>query len=366
VVAENLLLREQSRIETTQIAYSGFAGPAVVLPPNAKNIERRVPLILIGARNAVESALRARAVEYADAELQKAQSKLAVLEEAWATFRGHDHDRYERDFTVLAHDAMRFGEEARAVAVERAQQARVQSERETALIAIAQARSDAANAHEAAEHARAELTRAQQDAEAARRRAEQAQTDADRSKANEDIARAEAEEARLQAEQARVSEDLARTEAEETRARLEEAKRDQQAMRDALDAAVAEVLEARRETRGLIVDISDVLFDVNQASLTPGALDKVRKLAGILMEYSGGYRIDIEGHTDSTGSGDFNQRLSEERAQSVRAALVAAGIPAERIAEPRGAGKERPVATNGTTVGRQFNRRVEIVIADIK
>ena len=127
--------------------------------------------------------------------------------------------------------------------------------------------------------------------------------------------------------------------------------------------SIAAILETRSEAR-LDVDLSDVLFDTNRASLRPGAKEKLSKLSGIPDGLSGEYRLEIEGHADALGSDSYNLRLSEARADSVRDYLVSAGIPGGRIIAVRGFGKDQPVASNQTASGRQQNRRVEIVISD--
>jgi outer membrane protein OmpA-like peptidoglycan-associated protein len=108
-----------------------------------------------------------------------------------------------------------------------------------------------------------------------------------------------------------------------------------------------------------------VLFDFNQASLRSGAREKLSKLAGILLAYPGNYRIEIEGHTDAVGTDEYNLKLSQDRAESVRYFLVQSSIAESRIVGTRGLGEVRPVATNDTPEGRQMNRRVEIIIADV-
>ena len=107
--------------------------------------------------------------------------------------------------------------------------------------------------------------------------------------------------------------------------------------------------------------MSDVLFDSGQATLRPGAREKLAKVAGILLAYPG-LTLEVEGHTDSIGPGDYNKDLSEHRANAVRTFLIQQGIP-ESSAVARGYGKTQPVATNGTAVGRQQNRRVELIVS---
>jgi outer membrane protein OmpA-like peptidoglycan-associated protein len=303
------------------------------------------PLPVLGARRAVEIARRARALDYAEEELRQAEIRLAALEQIWP-----QHRRNEKRFSGEAQEVMRLAEQARALSVERQEQATLAAERRAANRTIAQAQSEAEEARDETARAKEEtasyrdaLLRSESDLAQARQRVEQAQTEADRAKANEDLAKVQAEHARLEAEQAR---------------------RERDAAQQRLFVSLSEILETRREARGLIVNLSDVLFDFNQATLKPGAKEKLSKLSGVLLAYPGKYRIEIEGHTDSIGSDEYNLRLSESRAGSVRNYIVQSGIDPTRIVAVTGLGKTRPVATNDTAAGRQMNRRVEIVIAE--
>jgi len=121
------------------------------------------------------------------------------------------------------------------------------------------------------------------------------------------------------------------------------------------------VLDTRETARGLIVNMSDVLFDTGQYTLRPGAKEKLAKVSGILLAHPG-LVLAVEGHTDSVGGDDYNQTLSEHRAGAVREYLVAQGIPPDSVTA-QGFGKTMPVADNGTAEGRQQNRRVEIVVS---
>jgi len=303
------------------------------------------PLDVLGARRSVEIARRARAHQYADAELRDAEAKLAALEQIWPADR-KDQKRYD----ALAHDVMRLAEHARSTSMERAEVARLDNERRAASSTIARAeneadraRAEAGAAKDEAANYKAAMEAAKQEAALAKERVEQAKTDADREKANAELAKAEAEEARLQAEQAKQERDAAQTN---------------------LYKSLSAILETRREARGLIINLSDVLFDLDKSSLKPGAREKLSKLTGILMAYPGPYHVQIEGYTDSTGGVEYNQKLSESRAQSVRDYLLQSGLTAERITGTRGFGLTNPVATNDTPEGRQMNRRVEIIISD--
>ncbi len=350
IVAENTLRKgTEGVIQASRIEYSGDPGTLYVVATQESPSVRAdysTPLMILGARRSVEIARRAGAQRYAEPELREAEVKLAALEQTWPARR-----KDEMKFSGLAHDVMRLGERARELAVERMIAARLEEERRVASSTIAAAVSDADRAKAEAERARAQAAASQQAVERgerelaeAHRRVDQAQTEAERAKANEDLARAEAERARLEADRA---------------------KQDKDELQQRLFTSISAILETRREARGLIVNLSDVLFDFNQASLKPGAREKLSKLAGIMLAYPGTYHIEIEGHTDAVGTQDYNQKLSEDRAQSVSSYLLKESLPSDRIVAVRGFGKLRPVATNDTPEGRQMNRRVEIIITDL-
>jgi outer membrane protein OmpA-like peptidoglycan-associated protein len=350
IVAENTLRKgTEGVIQASRIEYSGDPGTLYVVATQespALSADYTTPLLILGARRSVEIARRAGAHRYAEAELREAEVKLAALEQTWPERR-----KDEIKLSGLAHDVMRLGERARQLAVERMIAARLEEERRVASTTIAAAVSDADRAKADADRARAQaaasqeaVERAERELAEAHRRVDQAQTEAERAKANEDLARAEAERARLEADRA---------------------KQDKDELQQKLFTSISAILETRREARGLIVNLSDVLFDFNQASLKPGARERLSKLAGILLAYPGVYHIEIEGHTDSVGSQDYNQKLSEDRAQSVSSYLLKEGLPSDRIVAVHGFGKLRPVATNDTPEGRQMNRRVEIIITDL-
>jgi len=350
IVAENTLRKgTEGVIQASRIEYSGDPGTLYVVATQespALSADYTTPLLILGARRSVQIARRAGAHRYAEAELREAEVKLAALEQTWPERR-----KDEIKLSGLAHDVMRLGERARELAVERMIAARLEEERHVASTTIAAAVSDADRAKADADRARAEaaasqeaVQRAERELAEARRRVDMAQTEAEKAKANEDLARAEAERARLEADRA---------------------KQDKDELQQRLFTSISAILETRREARGLIVNLSDVLFDFNQASLKPGARERLSKLAGILLAYPGVYHIEIEGHTDSVGSQDYNQKLSEDRAQSVSSYLLKEGLPSDRIVAVHGFGKLRPVATNDTPEGRQMNRRVEIIISDL-
>lgn len=189
--------------------------------------------------------------------------------------------------------------------------------------------------------------------------------------AREEVERGEAERNRIIAEsRAREAEAAQRAAAEATReldvqarAADEQARAAQAAEQRAQDLErELETLEARDTDRGLVLTLGDVLFDTGQSSLKPGAVTTIDRLAQFMRDYSE-RSVRIEGHTDSAGSDETNQLLSERRAVAVRDALVARGIDGARIVTV-GYGEARPVAGNDTAGGRQQNRRIEIVLSD--
>ena len=179
-----------------------------------------------------------------------------------------------------------------------------------------------------------------------------------------------------QAGEARISEAHARQEvakAQEDRNRilLQSRERETQNAKNQAEAAQNELASARQEIqslqakqtdRGLVMTLSDVLFDTGRATLKPGADRDLDRLALALRD-NPNTRVIIEGHTDSVGGEDYNQALSEHRAEAVADALRLRGVPADRY-EVKGLGKAFPVASNDTPAGRQQNRRVEIVFSD--
>ena len=177
-----------------------------------------------------------------------------------------------------------------------------------------------------------------------------------------DVARANAQEKLAEKEVARLNEQrgevVARARTGEAAAVREEAagaRRELQRLKEELST-----LHPRQTDRGVVLTLSNVVFEFNRASLKPGAMNDLAKLAAFLKEHPD-QQVTIEGHTDSIGSDVYNRQLSEERANAVREYLVRSGVAPEQIVA-RGYGKDYPVATNNTEAGRQANRRVDIVI----
>ena len=171
----------------------------------------------------------------------------------------------------------------------------------------------------------------------------------------EELARTKAALAAEQTESAAVQQQLA----------AERARRDEAERRASLaTTALAKVASVKQETRGTVVTLSgSVLFASGKSKLLPAASSRLRQVADALVAGDPDSTFVVEGHTDSTGSPDRNQRLSEDRARAVRDFLVSRGVPADRI-EAQGMGSTQPVADNSTPEGRANNRRVEIVLLD--
>jgi outer membrane protein OmpA-like peptidoglycan-associated protein len=235
-------------------------------------------------------------------------------------------------------------------AVERAEDARIATlrkqaaEREAATVAAKdQAQQDAALSQQQAAQSQLAAQKAQMDAQQAQLQAEQARA-----------AKAQADAARAQAE----------AEAAEARAKAAEANKsaeDANAVRERLRTQLNSVLQTSETARGLIVNMSDVLFDTGKYTLKPTTQVSLAKVAGILEAYPG-LKVQVEGFTDSVGSDEFNQTLSDKRAETVRDFLVAQGVSENNITA-QGFGKNNPVADNSTSSGRQQNRRVNMVVS---
>jgi outer membrane protein OmpA-like peptidoglycan-associated protein len=221
-------------------------------------------------------------------------------------------------------------------AVQRAEDARLVTLRKQAAERQLNAENAKRAAQTQAQQSQLEAQQAQLDAE--RSRAAQAQADADRARAE-----AEAADARARAAEATKSADNAN------------------AVRERLRSQLNSVLATSESARGLIVNMSDVLFDTGRYSLKPGTQISLAKVAGILQAYPG-LKLQVEGYTDSVGSDQLNQKLSENRADAVRTFLIAEGVQQDNITST-GYGKAKPVADNSTSKGRAQNRRVNLVVS---
>ncbi|MEJ0034564.1 MAG: OmpA family protein [Gammaproteobacteria bacterium] len=183
-------------------------------------------------------------------------------------------------------------------------------------------------------------------------------------RSKEEVAKGEAERNRVLLE-SRTREAEAATAAAQQQAQLAQAQaRDANAARQEAEAAQRQLaeLQAKQTDRGMVLTLGDVLFDTGAATLKPGANSIVDRVAAFL-KGNDGTKVIVEGHTDSRGSEEYNQQLSERRAQSVADALAFRGIDRGRV-EAVGRGKALPVASNETAAGQQQNRRVELIFSD--
>jgi outer membrane protein OmpA-like peptidoglycan-associated protein len=304
------------------------------------NMESKVPLDLYQARNAVRIATLQGAQTYAPEALAKAGHALIQAE----TYRAQ---KKRKSISTVARQAVQAAEDARSISVTREQQAAIEARQ----LASQQAEQAAQQAQQRAQ-AQA-IQEAQQ-----RALAEQQKALAEQQKAAADLAAAQAASERTASEAAA---NKAQAQARNANVAAKQAIAEKEALRARLLDQFSRVLPTSDTPRGLVVNVGDVLFDTGKADLRPAAQIALARLSGILANYPS-LRLSIEGHTDSTGTTEFNQKLSEKRAEAVRAYVIAQRLPPESIAVA-GLGGSTPVADNTTTVGRQKNRRVEIVIS---
>lgn len=301
-------------------------GNPLALTPDLK----AAPLEMYEARNAVDIAKSHQADKYAPEIFSKSEASLKMAENAVTS------KAQRTNIMSLARQTAQFAEDARALSVQRQEAERIENER---LAAAAKAKA------EAEEKAAAEAAEAKRIADAkaaeAKRKAD-AELAAQQAKADAEIAAQEA----------------ARKQAEEQKAQAE---REKAELRAKLLDQFNRVLPTTDTSRGLVVNMGDVLFDTGKANLRTQAQIALAKLAGIVLNYPT-LRLVVEGYTDSTGTPEFNQTLSEKRAGGVMSYLVGQGLDGGSLSA-QGFGENNPVADNNTAAGRQKNRRVEIVVS---
>ena len=293
------------------------------------------------ARSQAQADDATRQKELAQSDTARAQSDTARAQSDAANAQAAS-EKTQADAQAQADDAGRQRELARSQAARAQADAQAQTDEATRQKELAQ--SDSARAQSDTAAARSDTAKAQADMAA-----NQAASDASQALATAEItaARSDADQSRLAAQVAKQNENQAVS--------------DKAAMRAQLSEQLNKVLQTRDSVRGLIVSMSDVLFDTGKFSLKPGAREKLAKVAGILIAYP---TLDIEvgGYTDNVGSDEMNQKLSENRAGAVRDYLVQQGV-ANTSVSARGFGNASPVASNDNSAGRQENRRVELVVS---
>jgi len=367
VVIENIIRDgTKGRVETVQAKYELLKRGTYLMNQDPSRLKVKLdpgaPLDLAEARNAVALARIAGADRYAADSFNKANALLSEAEVA--------REKRKRGNEVMqpARQAAQTAEDARLIALQRQEEEFASQQRALA----AQRERDALDRAKAEEaRARAEESKRQQ-AELDAQAAAQAKAAADRERLEVERARqealkaqAEADAARAAAESARQTADAdaqaARQQLQQAQAAVAQSEQEKNALRAKLREQLNVILETRETARGLIVNLSDVLFDTASATLKPGAREKLARVAGILSAHPD-LHIEIEGHTDNVGKDDYNQGLSERRAASVQAYLLQQKISPSAV-ETEGFGESRPVATNDTAAGRQQNRRVELVVS---
>jgi outer membrane protein OmpA-like peptidoglycan-associated protein len=323
-------------------------------------LNTKLPLEFFEARNALRIAQSEGAETYASDSYQHAV-RLMDKTDQYATSKHVD----KKPLIAAAREAVQTAEDARAITVKKIDQERLESERQAAANAQAQTQAQADDATRQKEQAqsdraRAEFAKTQAESDTAKARSEATDAQSATAKAKSDMAdsqaasanaisaaQAEAEQSRLAAQQAQLG--------------AQQAETDKVAMRERLSEQLNKILQTRDSARGLIVSMSDVLFDTGKYSLKPGAREKLAKVAGILLAYPG-LNIEVGGYTDNVGGDAMNQTLSENRARSVRDYLVQQGVATGSVSA-RGFGDTLPVASNDNSAGRQQNRRVELLVS---
>ena len=370
-------------------------------------LDKKVPLELHEARNAVRIARWAGADRYAEDTFHKAEIGLLNAEGYLIGKAG------KRPIGTVAREAVQMAEDARIISIKKqadealtnerteaaAREAKAQQEADTQAKLRSQADADRMAAERATDRAntKAEAARMAAQAESERAAKEKMELMRARSAAQAESVAAKAESEKLtaekmQLEQARAAaqreaekasseraqleiartaaleqQQLAKAETASAKAALADAERlrnqaetEKEQLRKQLITQFNLILETRDSARGLIVNMSDVLFDTAKYSLTPAAREKLAKVAGIILGHPG-LKMEVEGHTDSVGTDSYNQKLSEQRSGAVLDYLVKQGLPSASITS-QGLGKTMPVASNDTAAGRQRNRRVELVV----
>jgi outer membrane protein OmpA-like peptidoglycan-associated protein len=319
------------------------------------HVNKKDPFELYEAENAVQLARVAGADKYAADSFRQA---LASLDQA------HQYQSQkpgQKPVITMAREAVVRAEDARVVALRREHDEqetnRLNAEKERAESARLQAQ------EESQRRAQAEADRIA--ADTAKKEALAAAEQANRERAAAQTAKLEADQARqaalAQQQQLAAEADRARAAAADAERLRQDAEQQQSQLRQQLLAQFNQILQTRDTARGLIVNMSDVLFDTGQYTLKPGAREKLAKVSGIILAHPG-LKIEVEGHTDSVGGDDYNMKLSENRADAVRTYLVGQGVNGDAVTA-KGFGKAVPVADNSIAAGRQANRRVELVVS---
>jgi len=347
-------------------------------------LNSKLPLEFFEARNAVRIAQSAGAERYATTSYENA---VRQMDEADAVATGRHHNK--KSLIAMSREVVQTAEDAREIAVKNMDEEDAETDRRNGLDREAASKNradDEARRRRHAEDSTADAVRQRNeaneqnlDAQATARQATNAQADAvwqrdeaDRRNHDAQIAAQQAVGAQADAERdrgdaqnlqriAEADSDRNRAAAASSDAQLQRAVQDREELRARLLQQFNLILETRDTARGLVVNMSDVLFDSGKYTLRPLAREKLAKISGIVLGYPS-LKLAVEGNTDSVGTDDFNQELSEQRATAVRGYLTQQGVP-ESSTTAMGFGKTRPIASNDTSSGRQQNRRVELIVS---
>ncbi len=366
VVPENVAQGEEITAKYELLGRGTYSASNERIQNAIFGIDRTTPMELFEARNALRIAHIAAGDKYATSILAKADQQLTQAETTYRQKSG------KAAVESAARETTQTAEEARVMAVkQRAEdeaQAQASADKKAAEDREAKARADA----EAQSKRRVEAEEAQRQAEAAKAEAEKMKAEAEQAAAEAARQTEAAEKAKAEAvaqqqalaaetakaQQAAAQSEQLRQQADQMR---QQAEKEKQELRARLLQQLNTILSTRDTARGLIANMSDVLFKTGSFELLPGARERLAKVSGIVLAYPS-LHLQIEGHTDSVGGDEYNQSLSERRAGAVRDYLVQQGITADSI-EARGFGKTQPIASNDTPEGRQQNRRVELVLS---
>jgi outer membrane protein OmpA-like peptidoglycan-associated protein len=309
----------------------------------------RLPLEFFEARNALRIAESSGAEHFAAESYQHAEEQMKQADELASR-----HDVDKKRLSATSRLVVQTAEDAREIAVKRMDSDRAASDRRNDANRVASAQADTRSAEAVA----ADAARAREEAE---RRARESNESARNAAAGQARAEKDTDDARRGQQAAQADADRNRDAAMNSDQQLQKAMREREELRARLLIQFNAILETRDTARGLVVNMSDVLFDSAKFTLRPMAREKLAKISGIVLAYPS-LSLAIEGNTDSVGGEDYNQQLSENRAGSVRDYLVQEGVPTNSMSV-HGFGKSQPVASNETADGRQQNRRVELVVS---
>lgn len=323
-------------------AYANTAGRHTVLHPISR--KEKTPLEVYEAENAVMIAQAAGADKYAPDSMASAKANLDNAEKL------NERKHEDKQAITYAREAVQAAEDARIMTIRKIKAEDDEAQR----AARVQAEQNAEESRQRAEESRKQA----EEAQLAQQQAALAQQEAAKRAEAEAAQRAQAEAATAAAQAEAQKAQQAQQQAEQRAQQL--ALQEQQA-RERLKQQLSAVLETRETARGLIMEMPDVLFDFNKYTLKPAAREKLAKVSGILLAHPD-LNVQVEGHTDSIGSEEYNQKLSEERAGSVKEYLVSQSVRDENVTA-EGFGKGNPIADNATTAGRAKNRRVDLVVS---